>query len=210
MIRTQIFNAAEMSVADLQPVARAMTQGAVAVLPTDTVYGLATSAFCESGIEKIYRLKNRPSGQPLQLLMSGAEQVRNVAKFSPGAEKLARAYWPGALTLILPAVPAGEPLLRGALGLGIRVPGMQFLQRLLACVNGPLACTSANEHGQAVFTREEDLVECFDGKVDFIIKGGTLSPTASSVVDLTQTPRLLREGAISKAALENVLGGTIV
>ena len=210
MSRTQIFNAADVSSAQLQTVALAMAQGAVAVVPTDTVYGLATGALCESGIEKIYQLKNRPARQPLQLLMHRVEQARTVAVFSALAEKLAGAYWPGALTLILPPTSKGKALLRGAVGLGIRVPAMPFLQQFLACLNGPLACTSANEHGQPVFTQEEDLVKCFDGKVDFIFKGGTLSPTASSVVDLTQTPRLLREGALSKTTLEKTLGESIL
>ena len=210
MSRTQIFNVSEVAEADLQAAAQAVAQGAVAAVPTDTVYGLVSGAFCAAGIERIYRLKNRPIYQPLQLLVADIEQVRSIAKISFAAENLARQFWPGALTLILPATPQGEPLLRGAAGLGIRVPDTKFLRQFLACINGPLACTSANEHGQPVLTKEEDLVECFNGKVDFIFKGGTLSPMASSVLDLTQLPRLLREGAISRVALEVTSGESIL
>ena len=202
MSQTQIFEIAHLSDEDLRAAAAAIKQGAVAVLPTDTVYGLAASAFCEEAIERIYQIKNRPLRQPLQILLKDAAQAHLIARFSLPAERLAKAYWPGALTLILPPTVEGKKLLRGSAGLGIRVPNMPFLNRFFDQFDGPLACTSANEHGQPVLTREEDLLELLSGKVDFIFKGGTLSPVASSVVDVTQAPRLLREGAISKVDLE--------
>ena len=73
-------------------------------------------------------------------------------------------------------------------------------------MSGPLACTSANLHGQNVITTQEILLNTFNGKVDYIIQAGTLSPLASSVVDLTTTARLLREGGISRTSLEEILG----
>ena len=210
MKTTQIFNWHELTPALLEKTAQALKQGALAILPTDTVYGIATGAFCEESIAEICRLKNRSQQQPLQFLMSGTERVHDIAVFSPQAEKLAQAYWPGALTMILPATPEGKPLLRGFNGLGIRVPAMPVLQQMLMRLEGPLACTSANEHGKPVLTSDQDLVELFEGKVDFIFKGGTLSPISSSVVDLTADPRLLRAGALSKEKLEQAMGCSLI
>ncbi len=209
MKQTQIFDVATLDLHTLQQIAQAVNQGAVAVLPTDTVYGIATGAFCEQGIEQICQIKKRPTYQPLQLLMADVAQAMQVAQFSEGAMRLAKAYWPGALTLILPPTEKGKALLRQSPGVGIRVPKMDFLQKFLTQLKGPLACTSANEHQQPVLTREEDLVKLFNGKVDFILKGGVLSPIASSIVDFMQSPRLLREGSIARKDLERVLGQSL-
>lgn len=194
-----------MTAREIKQLALGLQQGAVAVLPTDTVYGLATGAYCEESIQRIYQLKNRPAASPLQLLAGSVEQAYQIARFSTGAKKLASRFWPGGLTLVLPPSQAGQQLTRGFAGLGVRVPANLFLQQVLAEMQSVLACTSANEHGKPVITQENNLVETFDGKVDFLVLGGTLSPVASSVVDLTALPRLLREGAISRKDLETTL-----
>ena len=103
---TQIFKQETISTDTFVRLARALEQGAVAVLPTDTVYGMATGAFCEKSIERIYQLKKRPSRQPLQLLIGQVSQVHRVALFSSEAQAAADCFWPGALTLILPPTPA--------------------------------------------------------------------------------------------------------
>ncbi len=208
-MKTHIVKAADLSSQDVSRLASELQIGAVAVLPTDTVYGIGTGAYQEASIRKIYQLKNRPATSPLQLLTGSLDQARQAAVFGAGAEKLATRFWPGGLTLILPPTKAGEPLCRGFAGLGFRVPGHTFLVELLRKMTGPLACTSANLHGQDVITEEKILLETFDGKVDYIVLAGTLSPVASSVVDLTATPRLLREGALSRRALEETLGKTL-
>ncbi len=208
--KTQLFNASNLTQAQLTALAGQISRGAVCVLPTDTVYGLGTGAYCEDAIKQLYELKNRPKTIPFQLLTASLERARQIAIFSPQAQRLAHAFWPGALTLIVPATPAGKPLLRGFAGLGIRVPGNNFLVQLLDRLSMPLACTSANLHGQAVLTQETQLAHTFNGKVDFIIGAGTLQPTPSSVVDMTgSTPVLVREGGIAKAQLEAVLGSPL-
>lgn len=209
MSQTRIFNAADMTPHEIDQLACALREGAVAALPTDTVYGLATGAYCEKSIQRIYRLKNRPATSPLQLLAGSLAQAQAVAQFSEGAEELAWRFWPGALTLVLPPTAKGQELARGFAGLGLRVPGNLFLQKLLGRLTTVLACTSANLHGQPVVTEEKILLDTFTNKVDYIVLGGTLSPVASSVVDLTAHPRLLREAGISRAALEEALGKQI-
>ena len=209
MSQTRIIDCAQVTESLLQEAAQDLAQGALAVLPTDTVYGLGTGAFCEDSIGQIYALKQRPATSPLQILTGSLEQARQVAEFSEGALRLAQTYWPGALTLIVPPTNEGKSLTRGFAGLGLRVPGNNFLVNLLQRLTGPLACTSANVHGQPVLTREEDIIKTFDGKVDFIFLGGTLSPVASSVVDTMKEGRLVREGALSREELERVYGAPL-
>lgn len=209
-MKTRIFNTADTTPALLDEAARALTAGAVAVFPTDTVYGIGANAFNEASISRIYEAKNRPPASALQILTGTAAQAKAVARWTDGAQKLADAFWPGALTVILPASPQGEPLLRGFDALGLRVPGSAFLTDLLSRMGAPLASTSANLHGLPALTREEEILETFDSKVDFIFLGGTLSPVASSVISLAgPSPRLLREGAVSRARLEAALGAKI-
>lgn len=206
MSRTRIFKAEQLSLAEITRLAKSIEQGAVAVLPTDTVYGIGTGAYAAKSIQAIYEIKQRPATTPLQILTGSLAQAQVAAEFSPAALRLARQYWPGALTLILPPTPEGKPLARGFAGIGFRVPGHPFLVELLCRMSVPMACTSANLHGQPTLTEEQVIVDTFDGKVDYIFLAGTLSPVASSVVDMTQTPRLLREGILSRAVLEKTLG----
>ena len=196
---------------DFAALACALEEGAVAVFATDTVYGMGTGAFCETSVQKIYTIKQRPTAQPLQILVANVEQARQIAQFSPAALRVAQQYWPGGLTLIIPPNKEGEPLLRGGKGLGLRIPAYEPLCRVLSCMHMPLCSTSANLHGQPVLTDEKSILETFEGRVDYIWLGGTLSPTASSVLDVTTTPaRLLREGSILKEDLQRVWGTPIL
>ncbi len=200
---TKIYEMPALTPAQIERVADALCHGAVAVFATDTVYGLGTGAFCESAVQEIYRIKNRPAQQPLQLLVAGMEQARQVGQFSPQALRLAQAYWPGGITLIVPPNEKGAPLLRQAAGLGLRVPALDALQEILKKMSMPLASTSANVHGQPVLTRAEEVADTFAGQVDLILTQGTLTPTASSVVDCTKEEvQILREGSI---AAENII-----
>lgn len=208
-MKTRIFKTADLTSQEIKTLAREIEQGALAVLPTDTVYGIGTGAFAEASIQTIYQIKNRPATSPLQLLAPHVETVRTCAEVSADAAKLAAAFWPGGLTLILPPKPQAKALTRGFAGLGFRVPDYAFLTALLGQMSMPMACTSANLHNQPVITDEQTLVETFDGKVDFIFCAGTLSPTASSVVDMTQSPRILREGSITRHELVRVLGAPL-
>lgn len=204
----KIYNACELSSDDKKEIARALENGAVAVFPTDTVYGIGTGAFCEASIARICALKDRPLSQPFQLLASSVEQAASVGVFCAEAEKLARVCWPGGLTLIVPPNEKGKPLARGFAGIGLRVPSCAFLTDILAEMKHPLASTSANVHGQPVLTDAQYIINTFSAKADIIIAGGVLKSTASSVVNFSvgKEPVLVREGTFSKAQLEEILG----
>lgn len=204
---TKSYKLAELTADELAHIARHLAQGALAVLATDTVYGLGTGAFCEGTIARICALKQRPLSQPIQLLVPSIAAAEKLAVLPDPARRLAQMYWPGALTLILPPTKDGEKLLRGAAGLGLRVPAYEPLTRLLQQMPVPLACTSANVHGRPVITDETWLEKQFAGQVDYLLTAGTLSPVASSVVDFTApTPRLLRAGKITKIGLARISG----
>lgn len=203
---SRIYPINEMTEEQLSDAAAQIDAGAVAVFPTDTVYGIGANAFDEGAISRIYQMKERPAGAALQILIGTVKQAKEITDWDENAQKLARAFWPGALTVILRPNEKGRPLRRGFEGLGLRVPAHAALARLLAKMKTPMASTSANLHGRPVITDEKELLAFFDGKADLILTGGTLSPVASSVIDLTREPKLLREAAVPRARLEEVLG----
>ncbi len=202
---TKIYPIDALTDSQIQEVAQSLQAGAVAAFATDTVYGLGTSAFDEKAIEHIYQVKQRPTSMPLQILVDSITKAKQIVQCNEAAIELANAYWPGALTLIMPANETGKVLLRGFAGLGVRVPNYPVLQQILKQMAVPLASTSANVHGQPVWTRQEEVVLHLNGKVDYILTGGTLQAVASSVVDVMAAPRLLREGSISRKQLAAVL-----
>ena len=203
---SRIYHIKQLTPAQTAEIAAQIDEGAVVVFPTDTVYGIGTNAFNEDAISRIYAIKNRPAHAALQILVSSKNQAQNITCWSAEADKLADAFWPGGLTLILPANETGKPLLRGFKGLGLRMPDYPSLCALLQQMKYPLVSTSANLHGESDFTQEEKILEFFDGKADLILLGGDLSCISSSVVDLTQGVKLLREGSVQGKMLEKILG----
>ncbi len=203
---SQIYRIDEMTSQEMAFVAAQIDAGAVVVFPTDTVYGIGTNAFCESSIGRIYEMKQRPSGAALQILIGTINQSQEIVQWSETAEKLAKAFWPGGLTMILPANEKGSALLRGFAGLGLRVPAHVKLTEILTLMKNPLASTSANKHGCPVITDEKILLEFFENRADIILLGGKGTPLASTVIDLTYKPVLLREGAVFRQEIEKILG----
>ena len=209
-MKSRIFPINTMTPQQLAEAAALIDGGAVVVYPTDTVYGIGANAFDEEAIGRIYEIKQRPASAALQILVGTTAQARQIVQWNEDAEKLARAYWPGALTMILRPKEKGTPLRRGFEGLGLRVPAHPSLARLLGKLKNPLAATSANLHGRPVFTDEKEVEYFFGGKADLILTGGTLGARASSVIDLTgPAPHLLREEAVARAELENILAKPI-
>jgi len=180
----------------LEQCAKILEQGGVVVIPTDTVYGLAAHPACADAVAKLGTLKGRPTGKPIALLASDIEAVfRFGAKTSPAAEKLAMAYWPGALTLVL----ENE---RGSAE-GFRVPNHEWTRALLRRCGGTLRVTSANLSGSQPATDAAAALESVGLGSDLVIDDG-ISPggIASTVVKIqNETVSILREGAISQAEI---------
>lgn len=222
---TPVYPINQITPKQLERILQQINEGAVFAFPTDTVYGIGANALCEDAIQRIYQIKQRPTGMPMQILVSSVKAAKELCYLNENADLLANAFWPGALTMILPPTSKGDILRRGFGGLGLRIPRQEKLWPILDKV--PVASTSANLHGQPVITKEDELVKFLDGKVDFILTGGTLPAVASTVVDFASSdvklqesvwqrlchifrptaklPVLLREGCISRAELEKIL-----
>ena len=162
--------------------------GHAVVLPTDTVYGLATlPAF----VDTLYALKGRPEAVPIAVLVESLEQARHIVEFPSVSARLARTFWPGPLTLVLARIDDRESTL------GVRCPDQEFVRALARRV-GPLSVTSANRHGEPTAPAATDAAGSLDGAVGLVVDGGVCAGVASTVVDARDASlTILREGLIS-------------
>jgi L-threonylcarbamoyladenylate synthase len=190
--------------------AELLRAGQVVALPTETVYGLAANAWNEEAVRRIYEAKGRPPENPIIVHVAGLTLARRcVSAWPPAAGKLAAAFWPGPLTLVLPR-SAEIPLLVTAGGptVGVRWPSHPLIQAVIQACGFPLAAPSANPSNQLSPTTAEHVRKSLGARIPLIIDGGpSLVGIESSVLDLASTPpRLLRPGMISAESLQAVLG----
>lgn len=178
--------------------AAVLQQGGTVVFPTDTVYGLAASAFQPKAIEKLYEIKERPKDQAIAILLGTPAHLARVA-LQPGktAQVLAEKHWPGALTIIITRHPDVPDNLSPLPTIGVRIPDHPAAIALLK-QTGPLAVTSANLSGQPNTTTAQEVLAQIGDRVDLILDGGkTPGGVPSTVVDLTgDEPKILREGPV--------------
>ncbi len=178
--------------------------------PTDTFYGLGVNAFSAAAVEKIYAIKRRDRGKPLSIVVADSAQVRSVARdLPPALDVLARAFWPGPLTLVLKAAHLFPAEMLGAGDtIALRVPALPWLCDLLRRTGFPVTATSANLSGDGELDDPDAVCLLFEGRTDLIVDGGrTPGGVPSTIVDLTGgAPRLLRPGAISWGRILAALG----
>jgi L-threonylcarbamoyladenylate synthase len=192
---------------DVDPIAvalRAFRSGAVVGVPTDTVYGLA--AILEPiALGQVFEVKGRPDDLALPVLVDGLDQVRSIAtSFPPVAAHLGEVFWPGPLTLVIPAKRAIGKMIGGTgRSVGVRWPNHPLLETLCNEL-GPLGVTSANRHGEPPLTSAQAVRDVFDAElVPLVIDGGRCAGEPSTVVDCTtRVPRCVREGALSWSEIE--------
>lgn len=187
--------------------AAALAAGGLVVLPTDTIYGIAARLDRPAALEALFVAKARPPGLALPVLVASAAGARSLGVFSPSADALASAWWPGALTLVV-ARRAGldAPLGGDGATIGLRVPALAETRALLQRT-GPLATTSANRSGAPTPPVIGDIVAVFGEAVAVYLDGGPapggLGSTVVSVVG--ERPQILREGALPGAGVLAVL-----
>lgn len=195
---------------ELSAVVECLRNGGLVVFPTDTLYGLAAAAANDQAVKRLYKAKNRPADDPLPILLSHPHDARQVALRMPDlALRLASRFWPGPLTLVLPRHPAFHSLaLAGRDDVAVRVPAHDVPRLLIKTLGEPITGTSANISGRRPPTTAQDVVEQLGEKVDIVVDGGrTPIGVESTVIDLVgETPRLLREGAVTRAEIEAVVG----
>lgn len=184
--------------------------GGLVAFPTETVYGLGANALDAAAVRAIYAAKGRPSFNPLIVHVAALDWLpRVVREVPPMVAKLAAAFWPGPLTLVLPRGPnVPDEVTAGLDSVGVRVPAHGVARDLIAAAGVPIAAPSANAYTRVSPTTAAHVVQQLGERVDLVLDGGPAAVgIESTVLDLTTTPpTLLRPGGVSHAELERVLG----
>ena len=187
-----------------------LKKGGLVAFPTETVYGLGGNALDAEASAKIYAAKGRPSDNPLIVHIADWEAIEAIVSEIPeAAKKLADAFWPGPLTMILNKSDLVPYATTGGLEtVAVRMPVNPIARALIRAGGGYVAAPSANTSGRPSPTRAEHVAEDLNGKIDMIIDGGTVDiGLESTIVDLTDgAPTILRPGYINQEMLEQVLG----
>ena len=188
--------------------ARVVAAGGVVVIPTDTVYGLACDPRSVAAVERIYAIKRRPAGLELSILAADGAACGTVGVVEGIARRLGEAFWPGPLSLVVPArAGAGLVIPRTGTSISVRVPASDALLELLR-LTGPLASTSANRHGEPPCADAGAAAALLGPEVDAVLDGGPSAGRASTIIDCTANPpRVLRAGPLGPAELRPYLGG---
>ena len=193
----------------LAAAAEALAAGEVVAVPTDTVYGLAAQPEVEGATANLFLTKRRRKEMPLPVLVSSLEEARHVAVLDERAERLASAFWPGALTIVLPRAERSWPWDLGGktTTVGVRVPAHDVSLALLRAT-GPLAVTSANISGEPAAVDCEGVQRALGDVVAVYLCGGAQpGGLSSTVVDISSpTPRVLRAGEITADDVYGALG----
>lgn len=195
---------------DMEKAGEVLKNGGLVAFPTETVYGLGANALDEEAARKIYAAKGRPSDNPLIVHIAQMEDLYKIAERVPEeAEKLAKAFWPGPLTMIFrkkDIVPYGTT--GGLDTVAVRMPNHEIALELIRAGGGYIAAPSANASGRPSPTTAEHVREDMDGRIDVIVDGGAVGiGVESTIVDLSEdTPMILRPGFINQEMLEKVIG----
>jgi L-threonylcarbamoyladenylate synthase len=189
------------------------SSGKIVVYPTDTVYGLGTNPFIEDAVEKCFKIKGREESKPFPILFSDISHVLKYVEFNPVSDNLARTFWPGGLTLVLPLrkeVKLSNRISRNGT-VAVRIPDNSCCRELIEACGGSLVGTSANVSGEAPYSHPDDKrLADFALKCDYFIKGECTQKIPSTVllIDSDERIRIVREGAIPVKRIADHLGKT--
>jgi L-threonylcarbamoyladenylate synthase len=206
-LKTPILPAGEAAVA---AAARCLAEGGLVAFPTETVYGLGTDATNAAAVARLYQAKGRPSFNPLIAHVRDIEAAMRIARFDDVAIRLAKAFWPGPLTLVL--LKTGECTVAdlataGLDTIAIRVPAHKLARDILHAFSGPVVAPSANLSGHVSPTTAAHVQSDLEGRIDLIVDGGAVEVgVESTIVGCFDTPMLLRPGGVPRAAIERVIG----
>ena len=194
---------------DLQAAATLIDQGGVVVFPTDTVYGIGCDPWNADAIEQLYVAKRRPEEKGLPILISDISMLDRVTDgaLNPLVTQAIGRFWPGALTLIVPRHPSLPENIAPGDTIAVRLPNLELTRELIRLAGGALATSSANISGEAAAISAESAYNMLAERVAAIVDGGTApGGTSSTILDCTvEPPRVLREGPITSAELEQLM-----
>jgi L-threonylcarbamoyladenylate synthase len=210
-VKTRMLTADAAAIAEA---ARCLAAGGLVAFPTETVYGLGADASDGAAVARLYAAKGRPAFNPLIAHVASAAAARKLARFDAAAARLADAFWPGPLTLVLPKAaecPVADLATAGLDSIAVRVPRHPIAQNILRKLDGPVVAPSANRSGHVSPTTAAHVLADLGGRVDLIVDGGATPVGVEStiVACLAQplgAPALLRPGGVPREAIERVLG----
>jgi L-threonylcarbamoyladenylate synthase len=208
---TRCLAADPASIAEAASILRA---GGLVAFATETVYGLGADATSDAAVAKIYAAKGRPSFNPLIAHVADLAAARRQAHFNADAERLAEAFWPGPLTLVLPFAPEGDvcELARAGLDtIALRVPNHAIAHQLLAATGRPIAAPSANRSGHVSPVTAQHVCDDLDGLIDCVLDAGPTQVGLESTIVSCRDGEvaLLRPGGVPREAIEALLGRTL-
>ncbi len=195
----------------LAEAAALLKAGGVLAYPTETFYGLGADAANDAAIERIFLLKGRTATNPLPVIVGAERDLASIAVVDETSRKLIAAFWPGPLTLVLPAVPGVSAKLTANSGrIGIRISSNPIAAGLARALGRPITATSANPSGGPERTGASDVIRDMGGHLDAVIDGGiTPGGAGSTILDMTRTPFVvIREGIIPVPCLREVAART--
>lgn len=209
-LKTRILPAGPAAIAAAADVLRA---GGLVAFPTETVYGLGANAAAGEAVARLYAAKGRPSFNPLIAHVADLAAARRLVIFNADAQRLAEAFWPGPLTLVLPRAancPVSELATAGLDSVALRVPSHAVAREILRAFGGPVVAPSANCSGHVSPTSARHVAADLDGRIDLIVDGGpTPVGVESTIVSCLGAPTLLRPGGVSRREIEQALGKSL-
>src|SRR5260370_18566420 len=209
--KPQILPAGEAPVA---AAARIRAGGGLVAFPTETVYGLGAGATNPAAIARLYQAKGRPSFNPLIAHVRDLGAGMRIARFNEQAIALAKAFWPGPLTLVLPKTkdcPVADLATAGLETIAIRVPAHPLAREILRAFGGPVVAPSANLSGHVSPTTAAHVRSDLGGRIDLIVDGGAVEVgVESTIVGCFDAPMLLPPGGVPRGEIERVLGGALL
>src|SRR6516225_271724 len=207
---TQVIEASEGAITPDAPAvaraARALAAGSLVAFPTETVYGLGADATNGAAVARVYEAKGRPSFNPLIAHVAATAAARALARFPLAAQRLASAFWPGPLTLVLPKLadcPVSELATAGLDTIAVRVPSHPLARAILTAFGRAVVAPSANRFGHVSPTTAQHVLADLRGRIELIVDGGpTPMGLESTIIACLDRPVLLRPGALPRADIE--------
>ena len=186
---------------------RILRAGGLVAFPTETVYGLGADARNEKAVRRIFAVKGRPAGHPLIVHLSDRARLDEWGEMTPTALKLAKAFWPGPMTIIVKRRDVPDVVTGGLETVGLRVPSHPMALDLLRAFDGGIAAPSANRFGKVSPTTAAHVLADLGGDVDLILDGGPCAVgVESTIVDCSGETAILRPGGVTREAIERLIG----
>jgi len=208
----EVFHTDRISESDFNTILAVLRRGGVIGFPTDTAYGLGADPFNEFAIQRLFEIKQREETKPILLLVDSIAMTESISRPPAMFYRLAERFWPGSLSLILPATPSLSAKLTAGTGtIGLRWPEANFATSLVTRFERPVTATSANRSTMASAVTCDEVRSQLGTSLDVLIDGGVLpARSGSTLLDLVSDPPvLLREGPVSFESLSEFFGGNI-